>query len=274
VTAISCATWRTWFAREKMLGRQHLFPGEFEQEEVKMDEATKPNAVVAARLRLHQAHSARIEANRALEVTRSASARAQAFAIKARDRCVSVEEENRDVALDRAIAVKSAILSGSEPTFEPLPALSANVVVLRELENCALAAELAEKDFAAAEDEALRAATAADDELRAAAQSVALAIAHEMAVEIEEHEGKALRLRALLGSSMSPVGQFPQMTDALRRVIVSTDNLGETFARRGDLWNASKRAASVWREHLDGLMADPDARLDFDPPAEEAKAAA
>ena len=196
----------------------------------------RSNAVITARLRLHQAHAARAEAHRALDVANAAAERARNFAVAARERCAAVEEESRDLAIDRSIAIRNAILAGETPSFdEPSPTLTANALAQRELEHRATAAEIAQADLEAQAGEALRAATQADDALRDASQAVALAEAHMMATEVEEHESRALMLRARIGGSLSPAGQFPQMTEALRRVIVSTDIMGETFARRGDL---------------------------------------
>jgi hypothetical protein len=111
--------------------------------------------------------------------------------------------------------------------------------------------------------------TQAREALREAAMAVALSEANLMAEEVERHEAVALALRARLGGSLSPVGQMPTLTAALRRVISSTDLLGErddVFAHNGPLWIASKAAAEVWRDHVVRLMTEPDAELNFDAP--------
>lgn len=231
--------------------------------------------VEEARVLLVQAHRTRGEAERALDDARAAAERAHQFVEEARDHRDGLQEKSRSIAADRSEMIKAAIISGHVPMFENAPpGLSANAAALSEAESRLQSAETACADIEAAEDEAQHAMSAARDRVRVATQEVALAEADAMAQEIEEYEGRALRLRALLGNSLSPVGQFPQMTDALRRVIVSTDDMGDVFLRRGDLWNTSKRAAPIWRQYLGGLMADSNARLDFDAPVAEATAKA
>ena len=232
------------------------------------------SGVVEARERLRAGHGALAEAQGVLEAAKAAAERARAFAINARDRCTAVEEESRDIAIDRSISIRNAILAGETPTFESSPTLTANALAQKELEHRAAAAEIAQADLEAQAGEAMRAATQAQDAVRAAAQGVALAEANALAEQVLGLEAQALALRAFLGGSLSPVGQFPQMTEALKRVIVSTDDLGDVFLRRGDLWNASKAAATVWRDYVAELEVYPDARLNFDAPvAEEAQAA-
>lgn len=231
-------------------------------------------AVAAARLKLHAAHRERAEALALLEAARAAADRARDFAVAVRDRCTAVEEETRDLAIDCSIAVRNAIVEGRTPMFEATPTLTANALAERELAHRAMAAEMAQADLESAAGEAMRAATAADEELRAAAQAVALAIAHEMAEEAEALESRALELRVRIGGAMGAVGQFPVLTNSMRNVVSQTDDyFSDRLLRDGRLWNARKHADEVWRPFIGALIENPEALLDFDQP-EGRKAAA
>jgi hypothetical protein len=237
-------------------------------------------AVAQARLRLHLAHTARAEAQRVLDAASEAVDRARDFAVAARDRCAAVEEETRDLAIDRSISIRNAILAGEVPSFdEPSPTLTANALAAKELEHRAAAAEIAQADLEAAESEAMRRVTAAEDAVRQAAEALMLAEANDIAEAIERLENEALELRtALGGGSYAPIAVRGQpLTPALMRVFQTTDRMAEAsigdFA--GRLHGPMRAAGRSWLRYIDELVERPDAELSFDkPPAEEDKAKA
>ena len=119
--------------------------------------------------------------------------------------------------------------------------------------------------------------TAAQGEVRAAAEAALLSEAASLAEKVLELEADALALRVRLGGgSFSPIAtRGVPIPEALAAVLASTDAFSDTIARRGDLWNGVKASAAVWAAYTDRLMADPGATLNFDEPAaEERKAAA
>ena len=227
-----------------------------------------------ARAALRQAHRTRAEAQEALDAARAAADRARKFAVAARDRCNAIEEETRDTAIDRSISIRNAILAGETPRFDdPSPTVTANALAAKELEHRALAAEIAQADLEAQEDEALRASTAAQDQIRKCAEEVLNAEATHLAETIATLEATALSLRVRLGSSMSPIAtRGVPIPEVLARVLAESDTMSERFV--GERWHAVRACASVWAGYIDKLIADPSAQLEFNAPPEETKAAA
>ena len=236
-------------------------------------------AVAAARLRLRAAHAARTESQRVLETAKAAAGRARDFAVAARDRCTAVEEETRDAAIDVSISIRNAILAGETPVFESSPTLTANALVQKELEHRAAAAEIALSDLEAQASEAMRAATAAQGAVRAAAEALMIAEANGIAEAIERLENEALELRTTLGGgSYAPIAVRGQpLTPALMRVLQTADRMAEAsigdFA--GRLHGPMRAAGRAWLHFIDELVERPDAELRFDePPIEETARAA
>lgn len=225
-----------------------------------------------ARRRLVEAHAKRASAQQAIDNARAAVVAARALVAETRDELDSHIEASKAISNNRSDGIVRAIRAGLQPSFDPALPLSEAASLRVEAEARLEAAATAFAELEADERGALSRVAAASESVRAGVESVVIAQADAMAREIEEHEDKALKLRAELGGSLSPVGQVKTMTDALKRVISSTDDLGDVFLRRGDLWTASRRAADIWREHLDRLSGDPDHELSFDEPSPDAEA--
>ena len=109
-----------------------------------------------ARERLRQAHARRLEAEVALDKARLAAERARDFVEEAKDQRDTLQEVDHGIAVDRSAAIKSAILSGAVPMFEPVPRLAEHAAALAEAESRLGAAEIACADITAAEGEAMR----------------------------------------------------------------------------------------------------------------------
>jgi hypothetical protein len=238
-------------------------------------------AVEEARRRLRAAHASRAEVQRALDTAGAAAERARQFAIGVRDETDALREVDRGVAVDRSLAIKAAILGGEVPSFEPVPKLAEHAAALAEAESRLRSAEVARAHIEAAEGDAVRALTAAEDAVREAAETLMLAEANSLAEEIEALDAKALALRVRLGGGQfAPIAvRGRSLTPALARVLTTTSQLSEgaigwEFA--GRLYHPMRAAGQAWLSHIDRLLVDADDELSFDEPSpavEEAKAA-
>ena len=190
-------------------------------------------------------------------------------------RCTAVEEETRDVAIDVSISIRNAILAGETPVFESSPTLTANALAQKELEHRAAAAEIALSDLEAQASEAMRAATAAADSVRAAGEALMLAEATAIAERVASLDAQSLALRVRLGGgAFAPIAVRGQaLSPVLPKVLRETDELGlaPAFASlfAGELHWPMREAGRSWLKFIDELVLDPDAELNFDRPAEQ-----
>jgi hypothetical protein len=180
-------------------------------------------------------------------------------------------EVARNISLDRSGPIKSALLAGDHPQFEPLPNLSKHAEALAEAESQLQAAEVALAEIDGEDREAQADVNAAQDAVRASADVLLIAMADAVAQEVEALESRAVELRTSLGGgSFAPIStalRGAALSPALMRVLASTDAM--EFPHNGVEDLATKRARKAWLRFIEELASDADAELCFDAPVEE-----